>query len=278
MRVYRRVLAAIFLGAACWFTLAASAFAASTDTGVVRSYGADTSVRQGMIVRLTPSNPSNVEPLSSDAVGDMFGVAISPTDAPITVSGASASQVYVATSGQYNVLVSTENGVVHAGDYISISSLNGIGMKSQDAQTVVLGRAAADLTQASIVQSNVAIKTGSGTETVAIGSVPVAVAISSNPRAAYAEGILPGFLQAVSQDIAQKPVPASRVYLSLGVLLLAGFIAASVLYSGIRGGIVSIGRNPLARHAILGGIYQAIFAGVAVFVLGSVSVYLLLRL
>lgn len=279
MREIRRGLLSILgaLVSACLLATPALAAIAS-DTGVVRSYTADSSVRQGMIVALSAKDANKVEPLTSQDGASMLGVAISPTEAPITVAGDGSQQIYVATSGQYNVLVSTENGTIHAGDYISISSLNGVGMKADDAQPTVLGRAASDLSESAIIEHGISIKTVNGVAKVSLGILPVTIIIASNPNLGHGTGNLPGFIQIASSSIAARPVAASRVYMALAVLLLAAFISAIVLYSGIRSGIVSIGRNPLARHSILGGIIQAVSAGVVVFILGLIAVYLLLRL
>jgi len=252
--------------------------ASSADQGLVRSYGTDATIRQGMILALDAKNPSKVDPLTANNSNDMFGVAIAPSDAPITVSGAGGAQVYVATSGQYDVLVSNQNGVIKAGDYISISALNGVGMKALDNQPTVLGRAAADLASNNVLQSGVEVKTDAGDQVVSIGVVPVTIAIGTNPNAGHGTGNLPGFLQVASNSIADKPVAASRIYLSVAILVLTAFIAGSILYSGVRGSILSIGRNPLARHSIIGGLSETVLAGVAIFILGLIAVYLLLKL
>ncbi len=251
---------------------------AASDPGVVRSYTTDADVRQGMLVALKPTDSSKVVPLTIADVTDMFGIAISPNQAPITLSGDAGTQIYVATSGQYNVLVTNQNGVIHAGDYISASALNGIGMKADNSELTVLGRAAADLTSANILQNNVSVKTSNGTQSVAIGVVPVSINIADNPGSGHGTGNLPGFLQVASGNIADKPVDPSRVYLGLAVLLIAAFIGGGVLYSGVRGSIQSIGRNPLARKSILGGLFQTVAVGLTIFVIGLVGVYLLLKL
>jgi len=279
--MYRRLRPLICLVAylGLLFGFPANALAASSaDQGLVRSYGTDANVRQGMIVALDAKDPTKVDPLTASNVNDMFGVAIAPADAPITVSDTGGTQVYVATSGQYDVLVSNQNGVIKAGDYISVSALNGIGMKALDGQPTVLGRAAADLTSNNVLQSTVKIKTAAGDQVVSIGVVPVTIAIGNNPNVGHGTGNLPGFLQVASNSIADKPVAAPRVYLSVAVLVLTAFIAGSILYSGVRGSLLSIGRNPLARHSILGGLSETVLAGVAIFILGLIGVYLLLKL
>lgn len=278
MRVSRRILFAAVTSLFLLSTGATALAATASDPGVVQSYGTDQQVRQGMIVALSAKDQSKVEPLTINNVTDMFGVAVSPTEAPITVTGDTGTQVYVATSGQYNVLVSTQNGNIHAGDYISISALNGIGMKAADSEATILGRAAADLTNTSVIQRDVPVVTATGTQKVMIGMVPVSIMIASNPNAGHGTGNLPGFLAIASQAIASKPVPAERVYFAAAAFLASAFISATVIYSGIRGGILSIGRNPLAKRSILGGLYQAVFSGVSIFILGLFAVYLLLRI
>lgn len=279
--MYRRLRALVTVTAvllmACFVTVPALA-ASSIDESLVHSYGTDANVRLGMLVALSAKDPNKVEPLTATNVNQMFGVAISPSDAPITVSGDAGTQVYVATAGQYDVLVSNQNGIVKAGDYISISALNGIAMKATDDQSTILGRAAANLTSNHILQNNVKVKTGSGDQVVSIGIVPVTIAIGGNPNAGHGTGNLPGFLQVASNNIAAKPVAASRVYAGIAVLLLSTFISGAVLYSGVRGSLLSIGRNPLARHSILGGLSETVLAGVVVFIFGLFAVYLLLKL
>lgn len=278
MLMLRRLISSLALILLISGGVALPALAATTDQGVVRSYASDESINNGMIVALDAHNANKVVPLTSTTVTDMFGVAIPANQAPITETGTGNAQVYVATAGQYNVLVSTENGVIHTGDFVSISSLNGIGMKAGDDQPTVLGRAASDLTSSAIVEHGVSLKTTAGTQTVDIGVIPVAVAITTNPAVGHGTGNLPGFLQIASSNIASKPVAASRVYAGLAVLLAAVVISGGVLYSGIRASLLAIGRNPLARHSILRGLFQTVLTGLGVFLLGLFGVYLLLRL
>ncbi len=255
------------------------AASSSSDQGIVQSYVTEGTVRTGMMVSLKKGDNGKVVALTSDDVSNMFGVAISATDAPLTLSGDASSQVFVATSGQYNVLVSDQNGAIRTGDYISISALDGIGMKAEDTQPTVLGRAAANMTDDSILAKNVTLKSSNGKTTVVnIGVVPVTITVANNPKGGHGTGNLPGFLELAAGGIAGKPVSAGRVYLSLAALLLAAFIAGSLLYSGVRGSLLSIGRNPLAKKYIIQGLIQTILTGVIVFILGLFGVYLLLRL
>jgi hypothetical protein len=213
-------------------------------------------------------------------ITSMQGVVVSPNNAAISLSnGSSSNQVYVATSGPYNVLVSTENGSISVGDYISISSLDGIGMKTENTEATIVGKAAEAFSGKTNVISTATIKrNGGGTAQVNIGSIPINIVIGTNPTLANGVGGLPGFLQAASSSIANKPVSAAKVYISLLILLVSLLISGSLMYSGVKNSIVSIGRNPLARRYIIRGMTQVVLFGVIIFVLGLFAVYLLLRL
>jgi len=262
-------------------TLPVAAASTSTTEGIAQSYSTDAVIRQGMIVGLNHQDNTKIVILTTHNITDMLGVAISASDAPLTLSGSSnTTQIYVATSGQYNVLVSNQNGAINVGDYVSISGLNGIGMKAQDTEQTVLGRAVSAFSgSASSATSSATVAASNGAKTtVNIGIITVAVNVTSNPDLGKGTGDLPGFLQVASSSIANKSVSAPRVYLSLGVLLLTAFISGSLLYGGVRNGIVSIGRNPLARRSIVRSLMQVVLVSVIVFIIGLFAVYLLLRL
>ncbi|MGH7241234.1 MAG: hypothetical protein ACREGB_02995, partial [Candidatus Saccharimonadales bacterium] len=119
----------------------------STSQAVTQGYGSDTVLQNGMIVKLSDKDSSKVEPLTTDTVTKMQGVVVAANDATVTIgSDGNKSQVFVATFGHYDVLVSNQNGPIKAGDYITISALAGVGMKVDTTQPTVLGKATADFT------------------------------------------------------------------------------------------------------------------------------------
>jgi len=252
----------------------------STSQSVTQGYAADTTTQKGMIVSLDPKNSSKVLPLTTDNADHMLGVVVAANDATVTLSEDSNNgQVFVASFGRYDVLVSTQNGPIKAGDYITISSLAGIGMKVDTSQPVVLGRAQASFTGTGAVDGTTQLKTTNGTQvTVALGRIPVDVSISHNPLQESVDKGLPTFLKKASEQIAGRQVGTARVYIGLSVLIVTSLIAGAMLYSGIRGGLIAIGRNPLAKKQIVGGIFRVVLSGVIVFLLGIFGVYLILKL
>jgi hypothetical protein len=68
-----------------------------------------------------------------------------------------------------------------------------------------------------------------------------------------------------------------RVYIALLIFLVSLVATVVVLWSGVRSSMISLGRNPLSRHAIFSGMYKVVFTGIGVFVIGLAGVYLLLK-
>jgi hypothetical protein len=106
----------------------------------------------------------------------------------------------------------------------------------------------------------------------------VDISISHNPLQQTAADGLPGFLVHASEAVAGKPVGAARVYLALILLVLSSMVAGGMLYSGVRGGLIAIGRNPMAKKQITAGIIRVVLSGLICFILGVFGVYLLLKL
>lgn len=252
-----------------------SAKAATITTG----YGAIGDVQVGMIVGLSKTDNTKVEAVNSDRVTDSFGVIVNNTDSPITLSE-EGQKVYVATSSKYDVLVSDQNGIINAGDYITVSAVNGIGMKADEFQSVVIGQATQSFTGASspyfVSSASVADNSGKS-KTLSIGKIQVNVGIAKNPLAKNVTDA-PEVLRRAGQTIAGRAVTAPRLYISLILLIIFSDIAASIIYSAVRSGFIAIGRNPLSKRLILKGIFQMVLIALIILFAGLFGVYLILRL
>jgi hypothetical protein len=233
-----------------------------------------------MIVSLKDDAAKVVVPLTSQNIKNMHGVVVASNEATLTLSSDDVDkQVFVATYGRYEVLVSNQNGAIKPGDYVTISALAGIGMKADSDQSMILGKAITGYDGTKNVESTATLTDTSGKKTdVSIGRLTVDVGISHNPLESNAANHLPGFLDTLSTTIADKPVPPIRVYIALLVFAVSAVIAGSMLYSGIRNGMVAIGRNPLAKRSILKNLIQIILISILVFIIGLFGVYLLLKL
>ena len=114
---------------------------------------------------------------------------------------------------------------------------------------------------------------------VNVASIPVDVRLASNPL--YQKGTVvdvPAFLAKAASAVANKNVNAVRIYLSMLVIFATVLITGSMLFSGVRSDVISVGRNPLARKALSRSLFQIIFTGLIIFIIGVSVSYLILKL
>jgi hypothetical protein len=244
---------------------------------VTEGYGTDETLKRGMLVAVKLNDPKKVEALTGDSLDRLKGVVVQPNDSPVTLSSED-HKVFVATSGNYEVLVNDQNGPIKEGDYISISPLAGVGMKANDVQSVVLGRAVTAFNAQTDSIGSTILDQGDKS-TVRFGRIQVAVAINRNPLLKVPEqNKLPKFLARLGESIANKPVSTSRIYLAVTIFVVSALIAGVLLYSGTKNGLISIGRNPLSKKTILRGLLQVVILSLIIFITGIFGVYLLLKL
>ena len=234
---------------------------------VVQGFASNQTLQPGLVVALDKNASRTVLAMPPGDTSRIYGVVVDPSDAPLTLNSDN-SQAFVATSGIYRVLVSTSNGAIKAGDYISISNLSGIAAKATNVQSTVLGQAE------TAFDGHSGAITSNGNS--AIGRIYVNINVGQNPLANNFPAI-PTFLKRLANSLANKPVSVVRIYTALVIFLVAAIAAITILWSGIRSSLVSLGRNPLSRQTIFSAMYKVIFTGVGVFIIGLAGVYLLLK-
>jgi hypothetical protein len=254
-----------------------------TNATGVQTYSSTSALQIGTIVQLTSGKTSNsVSPSTFKDMQNMYGVVIDPNALPITVSSNLPNQTYVANSGRYDVLVDTEGGPIKAGDYVTISNVDGVAMEAgtYDQQHMVFGRAAANFDGKSNVIDSTTLKTSTGNtyQTVQIGIIPVAISIARNPNQKSTKVNLPPFFQQLGQAVAQKPIGPGKIYMSLIITGACIIVALVTLYAGIRNAVIAIGRNPLSKKSIFRGLLEIILTSFLILIIGLFAVYLLLKL
>jgi hypothetical protein len=257
------------------------AWAASYGGGSVQSYASDTPLDTGTIVQLTGKDSNRVKISTQSQLANMFGVTVDRNQLAVTLSNSDLqNETFVAVSGTYNVLVSTQGGAITAGDYVTLSSVNGVAMKASTEEKTVFGRAAGSFNDKSVSLGTTTLKDTSGktTKTVTLGSIPVTIDIKRNPNEKSTKTKLPEVLERVGQAIAEKEVSPIRMYLSLGITAISLIAAIAVLYSGIRNGMISIGRNPMSKKSIFRALFEVILTSLVILTIGLFAVYLLLKL
>lgn len=236
---------------------------------LAQGFSAKGNLSTGMVVALSKNTQDTVEPAPASDTSRIYGVVIDPSDAPLILNRQSGDQVFVATSGSYPVLVSTERGPIKSGDYLSISSTDGIAADATYEQQTVLGQAA------SAFDGKKGAITSVGN--YAIGKITVNIDPHKNPLVKNDISI-PPFLRKAGQAVAGKPVSAIHIYLALAFLVAAVVIATAILTAGIRGGMIALGRNPLNRGTIMNSMFKVVIAAVLIFVIGLFGVYLILKI
>lgn len=267
----------LFLGVSLvtFFTLFISVNAQTLTQG----YQTNAFIQRGMMVILDKDNPNFVEPASQKLAEKLQGVVVNPNDTTVLL-GSDNEKVYVASGGRFKTLVSDQNGPVAIGDYITVSSIDGIGMKATPDDSVVLGKAIEpfDPTNPDQIRSVVEVKQSDGESVnIRLSLVTVDVSIGKNP-AQKVGNTIPGFLLNAGEAVAEKPVSMARIYTSIAILITTSFIACAMTYSSVRGTIIAVGRNPLGKKIILKSMFKVILTALIIFISGLISVYLLLKL
>lgn len=250
--------------------------------GSVQAYAADAPIAMGTIVQLTGKDASRVKIAEQSHLQDMFGLVVDKSQLPLTITGGDSVQneTFVAATGTYNALVSTEAGPIASGDYVTLSAIKGVAMKAGTEEATVFGRANGAFDGKGVTLGTMAIKDRNGniTQTVTLGSIPVTIDIKRNPNEKTTESNLPDFLQRAGQEIAEKEVSPIRIYLSMGISLICIIAVIVMLYAGIRNAVIAIGRNPMSRKSVFRALLEVILTALLVLIVGLFAVYLLLKL
>ncbi|MEM6997508.1 MAG: hypothetical protein AAF413_01210 [Patescibacteria group bacterium] len=253
-----------------------SLFLPAVAQEVVQGFASDEQLQRGQIVGLIDGEPVKVTPVQNDELERMHGVVVDASDAPLLISD-EESDVYVATTGRYGVLVTDTNGPIKQDDYISLSSVVGVGQLAAEDQALVIGKAAQDFVpdQGSLVLSTT--DDGSG-RTVNVGRILVDLQVSRNPNKVENIESVPGFIRNTTETIAGKPVTPVRTYISILILILVTAISGSLIYASVKSSIVAIGRNPLSKRSITKSLIQVVGIAFIVLISGLFAVYLMLKL
>lgn len=244
---------------------------AQDESAISLGFLADTSIADGALVSFKQDQADSVQPATRESAQRLAGVAATET---LVTLNEEEGKTQVIISGTALVLVSDINGDVKTGDKITISPIEGVGMRATDSGQVV-GTAQADFSEISSQTQMVKDRAGEE-QTVRIGRLPVQVNIAY--YAAPTSQLLPPFIQNIADSVAGKPVSLVRVLLAASVLLVGATSIFVLLYSSTRSGIASIGRNPLAAGAIRKGLLQIGVYAVLILAFSLLAAYLILAL
>jgi hypothetical protein len=232
----------------------------------------DGSLSAGTLVTQKLGSANVVEKATSDRAPQLLGVT---ADRPLIALGGGASQTQVVVSGLTPALVSDINGPVKIGDKVTASPIEGVGMKAV-VSTEIVGTAESNLSDSTLTTESITDHSGKTTQ-VKIGTVNIQVNVSYYvaPHSKLDE-IVPTFLVNVGSSIAGKDVSPLRVLVGF-FSLLAGFVIAGVmLQAGVRSGIISLGRNPLASGILRRSLVDVLVTSLGLVAITVTAFYLIL--
>lgn len=245
----------------------------------VQNYSATSRLDRGTIVTLNDQN--TVVAASGQSEQSILGVVVDRNSLSIHLSSRGLkNETYVATEGNYPMLVSTQNGEIESGDYVTLSAIDGVAMKADTRQATVVGRAQGVFAGGKDSLTSAELKDDKGrvVQRVDIGLLSVTIDVEKNPNIISTKADVPPFLERLGQQIAEKKVSPIRIYLSIAITGISLITALVILITGVRQSILSIGRNPLSKKSIFRALIQVILTSFIILIIGLFAVYLLLRL
>lgn len=251
------------------------AFAGSVVAqSVLQGYNSDENLQKGMLIALKEDDERKIVAVTDKNVDKFKGVVVNKNDSPVTISSED-QEYFVASIGPYEVLVTDENGPIKKGNYVSISSSSGIGALALESQEYVIGIATSDFNGGGDSIGSA----GAEGKKANVGRINVDVALAKNPNAKSPQkDKIPDAIQKLARAVADKSVSNVRIYIGMAIFIAAALIAGTMMYSGVRNTIISIGRNPLSKASIYKGLIQVILLALIIFIVGIFGVYLLLKL
>ena len=247
-------------------------------TGVVfastvsESFKSQDNYQVGTIVSYNPADNNEISLSSLNNREYLLGVVTEASDSGVSFVKDNSS-IYVALSGEVDVYVSNVNGSIKTGDLIGPSWLEGIGMRSDDIdRTKLLGVARENLDFKNAKEYG-EIETSSGKKTVKVASVKV--------RLFDREGINDNLsnktgIEKIMTILAGKDVSIFRIIVVSFVFIVSLVVSSVFIYSAIKGGFISIGRNPMASTSIHKGMLHISITSISIILMGTILSYVIL--
>ena len=231
----------------------------------------------GTLVSLITTEPASIELADLNTSNYLAGV-VEPEGEGLLVSDVEGSNLYIATSGIVTAFVNDLNGEIKAGDFIGASWIKGVGMKAlenTDTDQKILGVALQDQeTTGQYVYTVEKVETPQGIKTAKVGKINIKIF----PRdvGPYFSASDKSGLEEFASNLAGKEVPFVRIVTALMLFSVAVVMSGVFMTNGIRGGLTSLGRNPLASQSIFATLTQISVVSVGLILVGAAIAYAVL--
>ncbi len=188
---------------------------------------------------------------------NMIGVVVENPSVSFT---SSSGGVPVVSLGNVYANVSSKNGIIQKGDFITSSKTTGVGQLAKKSGYIL----------------GVALENYADENPDSIGKIPIAVNIRP---AVLSGGAGNNLLELIKEGVSgafESPLSALRYFVA-GVLVVVSFVFG-VLHFGkmAKSGVEAIGRNPLAAKTIQFGILLNVLIAIVIMAVGLGIAYLVL--
>lgn len=251
-------------------------FAGGTALADTQSYKTkDATITKGMAVAVVSETGQGqtpyVQKASAGNADKTLGV-VTSLDSSLVTNVANGTQLVVANSGVAAVYVTDINGLVHKGDLLAPSPLEGILMRADNGTPGILGVALDNFADLK-------------TETVKVDSPSISQAkvglmgINMDVKfATSSSGVQQSFLERLGQSIVHRQVNSLQAFVALAVLVLLIVVEGGIIYAAVSSSILSLGRNPLGKKTIIRGLWQTSLLVLVVLAAGLAAIYMVLRI
>lgn len=243
---------------------------------LTQGFLASSAIPTGSVVSITKGSSNSVEKTTQENESSLVGVATNSNTSLIDLQSA-GSQILVALSGETTMLVTDFNGEIKKGDMLSISPISGVGMLySTDVESKkIIANAGQDFNSKSTGATNIQMQdAGGGQKTVSVGSVSVKLVLSD--KSSVVAGQNQNILSSFGEKVTGKQTTPMKSIIGLIVTVGAFVLAGMILNGSVRGGFISMGRNPLSRDSIVNGMLRAAILALVIIAMGLAGAYLIL--
>lgn len=272
---WQRQLKLIIMGILSALILSGFSSVNASSANISHSYQAEGTIPSGSLVSLYPQQQNFVQTANTNNSSRLIGVTVAANDSLLAVN-ASSSTVQVATSGIATALVSNVDGNINVGDQVAVSPFDGIGMKAYPG-TRIIGLAQTAFNGQGTGSTTKQVKNKSGKLTdIKVGYIRVTIGITTLSTSSSSNQSL-NSLQKIARSLTGRDVSNLRIAVSLFVAAIALIALITLVYSAIYASIVSVGRNPLAKHAVFRTLGSVLGMALLIAVVAGLTLYLLLR-
>ncbi len=242
---------------------------------VTQGFKTNVAIPTGSVVSLASNSSDQIEKSTFDNEARLIGVAASANDALIDLQPV-GSLIRVAVSGDTTLLVTNLNGDISPGDQLVISPLSGIATKlNNDYPTKkIIATAGGSFSASTTNTITVEATTATGQKkTATVGRINAKLMLSDrSDQKAASQNIL----ATVGEKLTGKPTNPVRLVASSVIAVSTFALAGLILNGSVKGSFISLGRNPLSKDSIVGGLFRASLLAVIITAMGLAMAYVVL--